>query len=128
MREVDPIMPHGKLFGRLLNPSTRSSQQKLSKTSVNMEAGTLIGYFAERDEARRSLRELQRRGFRRAAWVHKTADGEVYIGDPFLWRRALWATLTAILFGSLAGVASLVFHGSVSILSGSLSTLVSIFA
>ena len=93
-----------------------------------MEAGTLIGYFAERDEARRALRELQKRGFRRAAWVHKTADGEVHIRDPFLWRRALGATLTAILFGGLAGVASLVLHWPVPILSGSLSTLVSVFA
>ena len=93
-----------------------------------MEAGTLIGYFAERDEARRALRELQRRGFRRAAWVHKTADGDVHIGDPFLWRRALGVTLTAILFGGLAGVASLVLHWPVPILSGSLFTLVSIFA
>lgn len=90
-----------------------------------MEAGTLIGYFAERDEARRALRELQRRGFRRAAWVHKTANGDVHIGDPFLWRRALGVTLTAILFGGLAGVASLVLHWPVPILSGSLSTLVS---
>ncbi len=93
-----------------------------------MEAGTLIGYFAERDEARRALRELQRRGFRRAAWVHKTADGEVHIRDPFLWRRALGVTLTAIVFGGLAGVASLVLHGPVPILSGSLSALVPIFA
>ena len=93
-----------------------------------MEAGTLIGYFAERDEALRSLRELQRRGFRRAALVHKTADGDVHIRDPFLWRRALGVTLTAILFGGLAGVASLVLHWPVPILSGSLSTLVSIFA
>src|SRR3972149_9374316 len=93
-----------------------------------MEAGTHIGYFAERDEARKALRELQRRGFRRAAWVHKTADGEVHIRDPFLWRRALGATLTAIVFGGLAGAASLVLQWSVPILSGSLSTLVPIFA
>src|SRR5512139_3595465 len=101
MLEIYPMMYQKKIFGRLLNLSARSSQQKLSKTSVNMEAGTLIGYFAERDEARRALRELQRRGFRRAAWVHKTADGEVYIGDPFLWRRALGMTLTGIVFGGL---------------------------
>jgi len=93
-----------------------------------MEAGTLIGYFAERDEARRALRELQRRGFRRAAWVHKTTDGDVHIRDPFLWRRALGVTLTAIVFGGLAGIASLVLHWPVPILSGNLSTLVSIFA
>ena len=93
-----------------------------------MEAGTLIVYFAERDEARRSLRELQRRGFPRAAWVHKTANGEVRIRDPFLWRRALGVSLTTIVFAGLAGVASLVLHGPVPILSGSLSALVPIFA
>src|SRR4030043_1715021 len=93
-----------------------------------MEAGTLIVYFAERDEARRALRELQRRGFRRAAWVHKSADGDVHLWDPFCWRRARGAPLTAILFGGLAGTSSLVLHGSALILSGSLSTLVSIFA
>ena len=92
-----------------------------------MEAGTLIGYFAEQDEARRALRELQRRGFRRAALVHKTVDGDVHIRDPFLWRRALGATLTAIVFGGLAGVASLVLHWPAPILSGSLSALVPIF-
>ena len=85
-----------------------------------MEAGTLIVYFAERNEARRSLRELQRRGFPRAAWVHKTANGEVHIRDPFLWRRALGVSLTAIVFAGLAGVASLILHGPAPILSGSL--------
>src|SRR4030042_676537 len=93
-----------------------------------MDAGTLIGYFAERDEALRSLRELQKRGFRRAALVHKTADGDVHIRDPFLWRRALGVTLTAILFGGLTGAASLVLHSPVPILSGSLSALLPIFA
>src|SRR3989304_6778995 len=93
-----------------------------------MEAGTLIGSFGEREEARKALRELQRRGFRRAAWVHKTADGDIHIRDPFLWRRALGVSLTAILFGGLAGIASLVLHWPVPILSESLSTLVSIFA
>jgi cyclic beta-1,2-glucan synthetase len=93
-----------------------------------MEAGTLIGYFSERNEARRALRELPRRGFRRAALVHETADGDVHTRDPFLWRRALGATLTAVLFGGLAGVASLVLHWQARVLSGSLSSLVSIFA
>ena len=93
-----------------------------------MEAGTLVSYFAEQDEARRALRELQRRGFCRAAWVCKTADGEVHIGDPFLWRRALGVSLTAIVFGGLTGVTSLVLHWPVPILSGSVSTLIPIFA
>ena len=75
-----------------------------------MEAGILIGYFAKRDEARGALRKLQRRGFRRAALVSKTADGEVRTWDPFLWRRAFGATLAFILFGTLAGVAFLGLH------------------
>ena len=93
-----------------------------------MEAGILIGYFAKRDEALRALRELQRCGFRRAALVSKTADGDVHTWDPFLWRRAFGGTLAFILFGVFAGVASLILHSPVPILSGSLFTLVSIFA
>ena len=54
-----------------------------------MNVGTLVGYFAKHDEARRSLRELARQGFSRIALVHKGLDGEVHIADPFLWRRAL---------------------------------------
>jgi len=75
-----------------------------------MEAGILIGYFAKRDEARRALRKLQRMGFRRAALVSKTADGDVRTWDPFLWRRAFGATLAFILFGVLAGVAFIGLH------------------
>ena len=75
-----------------------------------MEAGILIGYFAKRDEARGALRELQRRGFRRAALVSKTGDGEVHTWDPFLWHRALGAALAFILFGALAGVAFIGLH------------------
>ncbi len=89
-----------------------------------MEAGILIGYFAKRDEARGALRELQRRGFRRAALVSKTADGDVRTWDPFLWRRAFGATLAFILFGVLAGVASIGLHWPEPILSGSLSALI----
>ena len=75
-----------------------------------MEAGILIGYFAKRDEARRALRKLQRKGFRRAALVSKTADGDVRTCDPFLWRRAFGVTLAFILFGALAGVAFIGLH------------------
>jgi cyclic beta-1,2-glucan synthetase len=93
-----------------------------------MKAGILISYFAERDEARRMLRELQKKGFRRAALVHKTVDGAIHLEDPFLWRRALGVTLTAMLCGGLAGIASLILHGLVPILSGSLATLIAILA
>jgi len=90
-----------------------------------MEAGILIGYFAKRDEARGALRKLLRRGFRRAALVSKTADGDARRWDPFLWRRALGATLAFILCGVLARVAFISPHWPEPILSGGLSALIS---
>ena len=75
-----------------------------------MAAVVVIGYFAERNEARTALRELSRRGFRRAALLHKTVHGEVRTWDTFGWRRALGATVTALLFGALAGAVFLAFH------------------
>src|SRR3970282_1788603 len=98
----------------------REAGMKGSPVSV----GTLIGYFTERTEARKALRELQRRGFRRAALVHKTADGAAHITEPFVWHRAVGVSATAILFGGLAGVASLMLPASASILGGSLATLI----
>lgn len=90
-----------------------------------MEAGILIGYFAKRDEARGALRKLQRRGFRRAALVSKTADGDARRWDPFLWHRAFGATLAFILCGVLAGVAFIGLHWPEPILSRGLSALIS---
>ncbi|HEY5523472.1 MAG TPA: hypothetical protein VIK21_09790, partial [Desulfuromonadaceae bacterium] len=72
-----------------------------------MGVGTLIGYFANKQEARKSLRKLTRLGFRRAALVHKDMDGGGHTTDPFLWRRALGVTLAACLFGGCAGLAAL---------------------
>ena len=93
-----------------------------------MEAGVLLGYFARQDEARRALRLLKKRGFQRAALVHKSANGDVHTRDPFLWRRALGVILATLLFGGFAGVASLIFNWLEWILSGTLSTLTSILA
>ena len=93
-----------------------------------MKAGILTAYFVRRDEARGALRELGRKGFRRAALIHKTADGRVQTLDPFLWRRALAVTLSAVLFGGLAGAAFLVFHWSWPGLSVTLSIAASILA
>jgi cyclic beta-1,2-glucan synthetase len=87
-------------------------------------AGILIGYFAKRDAARRALKELQRRGFRRVALASKTADGNIQTRDPFLWRWAFGVTTAFILFGVLAGVASLSLQWPEPILSGSLSALI----
>jgi len=77
-----------------------------------MKSGILTAYFVRRDEARKALRELGRSGFRRAALIHKSADGRVRILDAFLWRRALAVTLSAVLVGGLAGAAFMVFHWS----------------
>jgi len=91
-----------------------------------VEAGILISYFARQNEARRALRELERKGFRRAAFVHKTADGDVHTWDPFLWRRALWVILATILFGGFAAVVSLILPWPESHLIGTLSPLTSL--
>ncbi len=74
-----------------------------SAKGKKVKAGILTAYFVKRDEARRALRKLGRRGFRRAALIHRGADARVHILDPFLWRRALVVTLSAILPGGLTG-------------------------
>ena len=79
-----------------------------------MGFGTLIGYFAKQDEARRALRELAAQGFHRAALLHRGKDGDVRIADPFLRRRALEITLGAALFGGIGGLVALLRHWSMS--------------
>ena len=90
--------------------------------------GILLGYFAKRLEAHEALRELEKRGYRRAALVHKTADGDAHTWDPFFLRRVFGATLAAILFGALAGIASVVLHRLGPIPGGTFSILISILA
>ena len=90
--------------------------------------GILLGYFAKRIEAREALRELEKKGYHRAALVHKTADGEIQIWDPFLWRRALGASLAAILCGMLAGFVFLLLHGLNLIQHGTLSIQAALLA
>jgi cyclic beta-1,2-glucan synthetase len=71
-----------------------------------MYAGTLIGYFGRQDEARKAFRQLREKGYGRAAWASKSADGNVRIWDPFRWRRAFGASLAFIILGALASVVS----------------------
>lgn len=73
-----------------------------------MNTGTLIGYFATRDEAREAFRKLQRKGYPRVAWVSKSTEGKVQIGDPFRRHLVLGAAAAFILFGALAAVVSMV--------------------
>jgi cyclic beta-1,2-glucan synthetase len=65
-----------------------------------MYAGILVGYFGKQDEASKAFKQLRGQGYRRAAWVSKSTDGDVHIWDPFLARRALGAVLAFILFGA----------------------------
>jgi cyclic beta-1,2-glucan synthetase len=74
---------------------------------AGMKSGIVTAYFVKHDEARGALRELGRRGFRRAALIHKTADGHVRTLDPFARRRAAAVILSAALLGALAGAAFL---------------------
>ncbi|HVP57156.1 MAG TPA: glycosyl transferase, partial [bacterium] len=93
-----------------------------------MREGTLVGYFAKREEARRALRELGKRGFHRAALIYKGTAGEIHTWDPFLWRRALWVALAALAAAGLAGIAFAVLRGRARVLAWTPSSLVSILA
>jgi cyclic beta-1,2-glucan synthetase len=75
-----------------------------------MKSGILTAYFVRRDEARKALRALAKKGFRRAALIHKTAEGHVHTLDLFLWRRAVVVTFLTALIGGSAGAAFLVFR------------------
>jgi len=73
--------------------------------------GILIGYFAKKDEARKSLRDLAQQGFHRAVLVHKGTGGDVHYSDPFLRYRAIGMFIFALLCGATAEMAISVFHG-----------------
>ena len=75
-----------------------------------MDAGVLIGYFGKRDEARKALKELRRKGYRRAAWVSKGADGEVHRLDPFRRHLVFRAAVAFIVFGTIASILSVVLQ------------------
>ncbi|MFZ1946896.1 MAG: glycosyl transferase, partial [bacterium] len=74
------------------------------------------------------MRELGKRGFRRAALIHKAADGDIRTWDPFLRRRALWLILTAVAVAGLAGIAATELRLSVGTLAESSSRLVALLA
>ncbi|HEX9597727.1 MAG TPA: hypothetical protein VF982_12675, partial [Anaerolineales bacterium] len=88
-----------------------------------MDLAILIAYFAQQNEARRVFRKLARQDVRRAVLVHKAANGDVHIRDPFLWRRAYTMILAAVLSGGLAGIAFLVLQWLGLLPSGNLFTL-----
>jgi cyclic beta-1,2-glucan synthetase len=66
--------------------------------------GIFFAYFGEHDEARKAFRQLRRKGYRRAAWVSKSAEGDVHIWDPFIWHRGFGVVLAFVFFGALASI------------------------
>jgi cyclic beta-1,2-glucan synthetase len=100
----------------------------VAKQGTRLREGTLVGYFAIREEARRALRELGKRGFRRAALIYKGANGDIRKWDPFLQRRALWVVLSAVVAAGLAGIASTSLDWPGAMLARSLSSLVPVMA
>jgi cyclic beta-1,2-glucan synthetase len=98
--------PHGSFLG-FRSDEIVHNRWKLGKRSAKRKKvglAVLIGYFARQDEARKSLRELVRQGYIRAALVHKDIDGGIHIVDPFLWlrtRRGILAGCFSGLFGCL---------------------------
>ena len=67
-----------------------------------MKSGILTAYFVQRTDARKALRDLRRKGFRRTALIHKAADERARVLDTFPLGRALSMTLSALTGGGLA--------------------------
>ncbi len=86
-----------------------------------MSLAVLIGYFAKQDEARKALRELAHRGFRRTVLIHKEMEEGVHFTDPFLRRRAIGVTLAGILFCGIGGIVSLPLHWSLKLFTWNIS-------
>ena len=88
-----------------------------------MRAGILIAYFAKQDAARKALKELQQRGFRRVALVSKTADRHIQSRDPFLRHQVFGVTTAFILCGVITEAAAMILQWPVPIPVGSLAVL-----
>jgi cyclic beta-1,2-glucan synthetase len=88
-----------------------------------VRAGILIAYFAKQDAARKALKELQQRGFRRVALVSKTADRHIQSRDPFLRHQVFGVTTAFILCGVITEAAAMILQWPVPIPVGSLAVL-----
>jgi cyclic beta-1,2-glucan synthetase len=75
-----------------------------------MKIGHLSAYYIESQEAREAFKKLRRKGYRRVAWISKSAEGEIRTGDPFKRLRIFGASVAFFLFGALAAVVSLSVH------------------
>src|SRR3989304_7012455 len=74
-----------------------------------MSSVVVLGFFANRDEARSAAVELNRRRLPRAALLLKDSDGALETWDPFSRRRLVGASLSIVIWGGLLGVAAIVF-------------------
>lgn len=76
-----------------------------------MGIGILIGYFTQKDEARRAFRSLKQITSNRTVLVHKEHSGAIHIDNPSVRRLALRVALAACLSGGGAVGASLLVYG-----------------
>ncbi|MBM2844076.1 MAG: glycosyltransferase 36 [Anaerolineales bacterium] len=74
-----------------------------------MSSVVILGFFANRDEARSAAVELNRRRLPRAALLLKDSHGALETWDPFSRRRLVGASLSIIIWGGLLGLAAIVF-------------------
>src|SRR3972149_3711858 len=74
-----------------------------------MSSVVVLGFFANRDEARSAAVELNRRRLPRAALLLKDSDGALETWDPFSRRRLGGASLSIVIWGGLLGLARSVF-------------------
>src|SRR3990170_4855669 len=74
-----------------------------------MSSVVVLGFFANRDEARSAAVELNRRRFPRAALLVKHSNGALETWDPFSRRRLVGASLSIVIWGGLLGLAAIVF-------------------
>ncbi len=87
-----------------------------------MNDGILIAYFAQKNEARKALRELVRQGFIRTIMVHKETHGDVQTTVPFLRRRTFSIVIAAVIFGWCGSLAVPLLRLPARLPYGSIST------
>ena len=66
-----------------------------------MDDAVLIGYLGNKEEARNALRQLRRKGYRRAGYVNRSADGKLHRRDPFRSRAISLVVMCAFFGGAL---------------------------
>ncbi|MBE0501011.1 MAG: glycosyl transferase [Desulfuromonadales bacterium] len=69
-----------------------------------MNSGLLVGYFAQKSDARRIIWMLEKRGFFKTLLLHKDSAGRLHSFDPFYRRQFLGLFFFSLLFSGLFGV------------------------